>query len=440
MSSFDLIGYAEEVDSKRSTPNYDELKSTNEEDFSNFVAGLRAESLPEEANKKTRVIVLGTGGTFQSAETDSGLAPTGTLAESFQALGLPEDPTVSIKLADLMNLDSSQMNVDHWRFLAEMIIKLENEASDKYDAIIVTHGTDTMANGASYLSFMLKGFPKSIIFTGSQVPARKADTDAKDQLDRALTTAKIACRQERRITEVLVACGLKISRGTWAHKMGDHTTDAFGPWNQPNTQFDAKDWEEAMRNGTLDKLSPAHLDFGTGKNRGDLEFASHAIEYAKKGAFEPFTGVTMPANIIPASLTDKTAVDFAQHIIDQRVSVLTQLGSATADDALVDIAMKAAEEGKLILLQAPFPDSAVEAGTYSAGAAVRKQIGSLQRSLPIINTSPAAFSAKVNFLLHQQGLAGVAPPEEGNLGVIYKADQARKFYDAMEQNMLGELV
>ncbi len=138
------------------------------------------------------------------------------------------------------------MTVDHWRFLAEMIIELENSASDAYDAIIVTHGTDTMARGASYLSFMLKGFPKSIIFTGSQEPARMTGSDAKDQMERAILTAKIATDTNRMIAEVMVCNGLRVSRGTWAAKLSDYSANVHGPWNQPSGQFDATDWHKAL--------------------------------------------------------------------------------------------------------------------------------------------------------------------------------------------------
>lgn len=435
-SEFDLRVYAETVQSD--IPSYEDLKRDREPEFRKWLSGLR-DRLRSFKEKEIKVIVvLGTGGTFQSASTPDGYKPTGTLEESFDALGLPEDPSIHLEKCDMMNLDSSQMTVEQWRFLAEMILVLEEEVSDMYDQIIVTHGTDTMAKGASYLSFILKGFPKSIIFTGSQEPAQAPDTDAKDQMDRAITVAKIASNENRKITEVMVACGLKISRGTWAAKLGDRTVNAFGPWNQPNQEFDATDWDRAVNDGTLHKLAPALLDFGTGKSRGRLEFADHAIDFSHKGAFEPFTEITQPADVFPATLSDKSTMALARHLIQQRVAVLTQLGSATADDRLVKVALEAAEHGKPVIFEAPFHDSTIEAGTYAAGAEVLKELPSIQRSLPILNTSPATFEAKTNYTLHRLGI--VPEGETEGLGVIYSSQDLRRFYDQMEANLVRELV
>ena len=435
--SFDLRRYAEEeVESE--IPSYEDLMRDTAPDFERFISGLRERLREIIKTQKKIIIVLGTGGTFQSAETDQGLAPTGSLKESFDALGLPEDPSVHVELCDLMNLDSSQMTIEQWRFLAEMIIRLEEEASDMYDSIIITHGTDTMAKGAAYLSLMLKGFPKSIIFTGSQEPARMSESDAKDQMERSISCAKIATNVNRLITEVMVCCGMRVTRGTWATKLGDKTVNAFGPWNQPGQEFDATDWEQAARDGTLHKLAPALLDFGTGKNRGSLQFAAHAIDSDHRGAFEPFTEIVNPADVFPAELSDKSKIAFANHLIGQRVALLTQLGSATADDQLVKIALEAALHGKPVIFEAPFHDSAVQAGTYAAGAEVRRPLKNIQRPLPILNTSPATFGAKINYVLHKLGLAPAGETE--GLGAHYTSDDLRRFYDHMEQNLVGELV
>lgn len=436
--NFDLEHFALTLSPPVGIENYQTLMNEKKPDFMRFLSDFREKLRPMKEECKKVFIVLGTGGTFQSSETDEGRAPTGSLKESFDALGLPEDPTVHLELCDLMKLDSSQMRVEHWRFLAEMIIELEKSVSDMYDAIIVTHGTDTMAKGASYLSFMLKGFPKSIIFTGAQEPARKTGTDAKDQMERSIITAKIATAQ-RRITEVMVCCGLKVSRGTWAKKLGDTTVNAFGPWNQPNQEFDATDWEHAARDGSLHRLAPALLDFGTGKGRGNMEFASHAIDSKHKGPFQPFTQIEYPADIFPATLTDKTVTAMARHIVRQRVAILTQLGSATADDRLVAVALEAARHGKIILFEAPFYDSTVQVGTYKAGSGVKQVLENIRRQLPILNTSPAAFEAKANYLLHRLSMQRNVQNTK-DLGDYYENDELVNFYDNMEQNLVGELV
>ena len=437
---FDLVEVAAEIEkAPTDVPTYQNLFTEDLPAFTARLNGVR-EELREPHNKgKLNLIVIGCGGTFQSAETDHGYAPSGSLKESFDALNLPKDEAVNLTLIDLMNLDSSQMNVDHWRFLAKSIIALEKEAGDLYDGIIVTHGTDTMSKGASYLSFMLQGFPKSIIFTGSQVPARKEGTDAKDQMERAIITAKLAANPNRKIAEVMVACGLKIARGTWSAKQGDMTTNAFAPWNQPNQAYDANDWERAAADGTLDRLAPALLDFSVGKSIGSLEFAGHARDIEHKGQYRPFTEITKPADIVAIQLSDMGPRALARYIQCADVSVLTQLGSATADDRLVQVALAAANRGKAIIFKAPFADSTVQSGTYAAGAAVSEEIPYVKRPLPIINTSPDALSAKANFLLHSEGIMQNGREVPG-LGIAFLSDDLRRYYDAMATNIVGELV
>lgn len=108
------------------------------------------------------------------------------------------------------------------------------------------------------------------------------------------------------------------------------------------------------------------IDFSTGKVTAKMEFAQHARELRQVGLFEPFTQLTAPADIIPIALTDKSPVHFARTIIGSRVNVLTQLGSATADDKLVMVALEAAQRGKALYFASPFPDSQTHAGKYTA--------------------------------------------------------------------------
>lgn len=167
-------------------------------------------------------------------------------------------------------------------------------------------------------------------------------SDAKDQMERALLTAKIATNPNNLIAEVMVCNGSRVTRGTWAIKLSNHSANVHGPWNQPSGQFDAADWHEAVSQGKLHHLSPALLDFGNDKVTAKMIIAPHARSRQDVGAFEPFTDVREPANIYPISLTDTNPEIFARNLVSNRVNVLIQLGSATADDRLVTIALAAA--------------------------------------------------------------------------------------------------
>lgn len=105
------------------------------------------------------------------------------------------------------------------------------------------------------------------------------------------------------------------------------------------------------------------------------------------------------------------------------------------------VALRAAEQGKIVLFGAPFHDSTIEAGTYEAGAEVLKVLPNIQRRLPIINTSPSTFEAKSSYLLHKLDIRPIArADDEEKLGETYASEDLRRFYDAMEQSLVRELV
>jgi lysophospholipase len=82
-------------------------------------------------------------------------------------------------------LDSSNMGREDWVRIARDIAA----AHDRYDGIVVLHGTDTMAWTASALSFMLQDLAKPVILTGAQIPSTQARSDALDNLLGALIFA-----------------------------------------------------------------------------------------------------------------------------------------------------------------------------------------------------------------------------------------------------------
>ena len=55
-------------------------------------------------------------------------------------------------------IDSSNMNLGHWKFLASLI----GEHYERFDGFVILHGSDTMSYSASALSFMLENLAKPI--------------------------------------------------------------------------------------------------------------------------------------------------------------------------------------------------------------------------------------------------------------------------------------
>ena len=60
---------------------------------------------------------------------------------------------------------------------------------DDADAFVVLHGTDTMSYSSAALSYALADFGKPVIFTGSQHPLGKVESDATANVTGALNAA-----------------------------------------------------------------------------------------------------------------------------------------------------------------------------------------------------------------------------------------------------------
>lgn len=115
-------------------------------------------------------------------------------------------------------IDSSSMNLTHWRLLFDCIAR----RYQSYDGFVIIHGTDTMAYTASALSFACAGLNKPIVLTGAQVPIDQASSDARNNLDNALQVAATGS-----INEVVISFGSSVVRGCRAVKSSTVSYDAF---------------------------------------------------------------------------------------------------------------------------------------------------------------------------------------------------------------------
>ena len=115
-------------------------------------------------------------------------------------------------------LDSANAKPGDWLTLSDIIEAKANEA----DAVVVLHGTDTMAYAASAASFLLRDLEKPVIFTGAQVPAVCRGSDAEENLRGALRCAEAGLTRE-----VCIFFGGTLLRANRATKMGTTGEVAF---------------------------------------------------------------------------------------------------------------------------------------------------------------------------------------------------------------------
>ncbi|MDE6693747.1 MAG: asparaginase, partial [Muribaculaceae bacterium] len=181
--------------------------------------------------KKTRILMIYTGGTIGMVETPDGLQPfdfshlmdnvpkIGKLGYDIQSYQFPEP------------IDSSNMNPKYWG----QIVKAIADNYDDYDGFVVLHGTDTMAYTASALSFMLRNLRKPVVITGSQLPIGDIREDGTENLISAVEVAGATdANGDPMIQEVVISFQDHIVRGCRSTKFTSTGFDAFHSFNYPD--------------------------------------------------------------------------------------------------------------------------------------------------------------------------------------------------------------
>lgn len=126
-----------------------------------------------------RLLVLYTGGTIGMQMSADGLAPASGFEARMRTQQASENaselPQWSFR--ELLPLiDSANMNPGHWLALRDEIVTAVE--AHGHDAVLVLHGTDTLAYSAAALSFLLLGLDVPVVLTGAMQPAGVAGGDA----------------------------------------------------------------------------------------------------------------------------------------------------------------------------------------------------------------------------------------------------------------------
>lgn len=169
-----------------------------------------------------KILLLGTGGTIACLPGENGLAPAFHVSQLLNYIDT--DPS-DIDCRDLFQLDSSNIQPEEWRTIANA---LQESIGEGYDGIVITHGTDTLAYTASMLSFMLQGVQIPIVLTGAQHPIAYPDSDGKQNLANAI----IAARALR--GGVYICFGDRVILGCRSVKVRSTSLNAFESINYPN--------------------------------------------------------------------------------------------------------------------------------------------------------------------------------------------------------------
>jgi L-asparaginase len=121
--------------------------------------------------------ILVTGGTFDKEYNEI----NGELY--FKETHLPEilkrgRCRLEVNVTSLMMIDSLEMNNNHRQLIADNCLKCPE------DKILITHGTDTMADTARFLAPLIK--QKTVVITGAMIPYKFGSSDGLFNLGSAL--------------------------------------------------------------------------------------------------------------------------------------------------------------------------------------------------------------------------------------------------------------
>ena len=170
-----------------------------------------------------KILMIGTGGTIASTQTEFGLAPGLTPADILSYIPAVRQ-VCEVDSIQVCNLDSTNVTPEHWRMLARSV----EERYGAYDGFVICHGTDTLAYTAAALSYMIRNSSKPIVITGAQKPIQMDVTDARTNL---LDSFIYAADDESQ--NVNIVFDGKVIAGTRAKKERAKSYDAFSSINFP---------------------------------------------------------------------------------------------------------------------------------------------------------------------------------------------------------------
>ena len=136
------------------------------------------------------ILVIGTGGTIAGLRTDSG--------GGYQAGQVPISMLLTqintkfpIKNMQLSNIDSCDLSES---LLSKLGVQVRMGLADpEVMGIVITHGTDTMEETATFLEFVCGGssrkFGKKVVLTGAMLPSDHREADGPQNLSDAIEFA-----------------------------------------------------------------------------------------------------------------------------------------------------------------------------------------------------------------------------------------------------------
>jgi L-asparaginase len=177
------------------------------------------------ASKKPNIYILATGGTIAGAASDTtkvsgykaGAVGIQSLIDAVPAI----KDYANIQGEQVVSIDSQNMNEAIWTKLAARTNELLSSSS--VDAVVITHGTDTMEETAYFLDLTIKS-SKPVVMVGSMRPSTAISADGPLNL---LNAVRIAASPQSVGKGVLVALNDRIFAARYVTKGNSTNVETF---------------------------------------------------------------------------------------------------------------------------------------------------------------------------------------------------------------------
>ena len=305
------------------------------------------------ASSPPSLLIIGTGGTIagvaasagSTAGYQAGALPIGQILDSVPGLStlVPEG---RLATEQVFSIPSEQISGAHWLQLAGRLRAWLN--GDKApDAIVITHGTDTLEETAFFLSLVLPP-TRPVLLTGAMRPASALSADGPGNLYDACRFA-LAARQAG-IGGVFVSFGGRVLRADAVYKQHANRTDAFAQrYGQPVAWLEADRpcWQPALAGGGLQG-----------------QFAMQGLKYTAAPAEGDAASMTLPpVGIVPQHVdADPTMVAWLRSRGCQGL-VLAGTGVGTMPVPMRAALAQARREGCLVVRASRVPEGYVGRNT-----------------------------------------------------------------------------
>lgn len=314
--------------------------------------------------KMKKILMIGTGGTIASKETENGLTPGLT----------PEDilyyiPNVKnicdVETIQVCNLDSTDVRPEHWKLMVKSI----EQNYYSYDGFVICHGTDTLAYTACALSYMIQNSNKPIVITGAQKPISHDVTDARTNLLDSFIYAS-----DKHSQGVNIVFDGKVIAGTRAKKEMSKSYNAFSSINFP--------YHAVIRDGRLIRYIP------------ETPYKERVLFY-----------YNMKDSVCVLKLIPGLKPDILYYLFENYDSIVVEsFGVGGMPKSLTDVfraeMKKWEEEGKHVVVTTQVVNEGSDMMVYAVGKTIKKEFNLMEA----YDMTTEAVITKLMWLMGMEGL------------------------------------